>query len=242
MRLTPINHGLTHHSSETVAEKISPKTYEGDHTALTTPQRRWLIQKFPWLSLAAIRINQFMFSEKYQELLIPLYHPCLRVQVGTLLRFYEQMPKTTTDTAQIAKQKSYTYWEQAAAENYSARVCMPLSSLKLAVAPIRVAVVEDYMSAVRLGQYMPTIPLLGTNLNIGVLTCLSGNDTVFCLDGDATAKSVALTQKYGLLFRSAMTIDLGDGADIKDMGDEEFSSFLIAKLDITTPPEGGMCG
>lgn len=89
--------------------------------------------------------------------------------------------------------------------------------------------VEDCLSCLKLWQTGVTaIALLGTKLDDKTALEISKvfRKVVFCLDNDATAKSVELSRKYNLLFDKVSI--LVPPADPKDMQPEELESLLYA--------------
>ena len=89
--------------------------------------------------------------------------------------------------------------------------------------------VEDCLSCLKLWQTGVTaIALLGTKLDDKAALEISKvfRKVVFCLDNDATAKSVELSRKYNLLFDKVSI--LVPPADPKDMQPEELENLLYA--------------
>lgn len=92
-----------------------------------------------------------------------------------------------------------------------------------------VVLVEDCLSALKIGQSgTSAVALLGTKLDDSTAMEISKayRKVVFCLDNDATAKSVELARKYNLLFDKVSI--LVPPADPKDMAPEELENLLYA--------------
>jgi len=92
-----------------------------------------------------------------------------------------------------------------------------------------VYLVEDCLSALRIWQAGgAAIALLGTKLDDKTALEISKvfRNVVFCLDNDATAKSVELSRKYNLLFDKVSI--LVPPVEPKDMQPEELENLLYA--------------
>ncbi len=92
-----------------------------------------------------------------------------------------------------------------------------------------VYLVEDCLSCLKIWQAgRPAIALLGTKLDDNTALEISKvfRKVVFCLDNDATAKSVELSREYNLLFDKVSI--LVPPADPKDMQPEELENLLYA--------------
>lgn len=225
VRLAPGNQGLVP-GADSVRR---PSVFGGTVAPLSTAQRQYLLKKFPWLNLVDLDKEQIALGVEHQELVIPLIHPCTHGRVGTMTRYYEDMPRTT-ETWIKPSTKTRIFWEGPAVDNLAARACMPLTSKKLHPTTHIVAVVEDFWSAMRLGRYIPTIPLLGTNITLATITCVAGDDLLICLDGDATNKAIDLANKYSALFNSVRVVSLKGLPDIKDMQEKDLDPLVVSML------------
>lgn len=82
--------------------------------------------------------------------------------------------------------------------------------------------VEDQVSAAKLGQYVTTVALMGTNLNDTLTGYLSGSGIkhlYIALDADALSTAVSIANKVGVYFDSCSVICLTK--DIKDTSHPE---------------------
>lgn len=87
-----------------------------------------------------------------------------------------------------------------------------------------VVIVEDWLSAARIGQYMPCVALLGTNLALDQVREISSlyDKAVFMLDKDAWSKGYAMCRDYGLMFDDGCVVATWkSGNDPKDMSSSE---------------------
>lgn len=103
-----------------------------------------------------------------------------------------------------------------------------------------VVLVEDIVSARRLGKHYTCIALLGTQLRQDEATLLLDlgiKDVVFVLDADANASAVKQQKEYCLLFRSCYAIRQSkDSPDPKDCDSDEMQ-YLVDLIDHITTGE-----
>ena len=120
--------------------------------------------------------------------------------------------------------KSDLFWDEGPPRYFTARWRLQQHSYRSVV-----YLVEDCLSALKIWQAGgAAIALLGTKLDDKTALEISKvfRNVVFCLDNDATAKSVELSRKYNLLFDKVSI--LVPPADPKDMHPEELENLLYA--------------
>jgi hypothetical protein len=93
-----------------------------------------------------------------------------------------------------------------------------------------VVIVEDMLSAKRVGRHAPCVALLGTNMSHQQAIELAGNykRAVFMLDEDAWSKSVNMATKYNSFFLGGTGFMMWEsGLDPKDMSDAALVEVLL---------------
>ncbi len=85
-----------------------------------------------------------------------------------------------------------------------------------------IVIVEDQISAARIGEHLPCVALLGTAMRAADQLTVRGSKLVVVLDNDATDKGVKLASDLGCAYFPLM------GPDVKDMKELVFQQFLSA--------------
>lgn len=83
-------------------------------------------------------------------------------------------------------------------------------------------IVEDQISAARIGEYLPCVALLGTTMNMADQIAVRTRNPYVVLDNDAVDKGVKLASELGCPYFPLM------GPDVKDMKELVFQQFLSA--------------
>lgn len=114
----------------------------------------------------------------------------------------------------------------------------PLCNLHVADSPVKggpVVLVEDILSATKVGRQARCVALLGTSLNAdGAIRVKQLSTSILvALDGDTwrSGKSLGhkLKEKYGLLFENFSVVRLSN-RDPKEMTDEEIRSVILSGI------------
>ena len=91
-----------------------------------------------------------------------------------------------------------------------------------------VVLVEDILSAMKVGRYAPCVALLGTNISDEIILALKKNydSIVIALDEDATDRAWYFKKKYGLV----MPIKVAPlQRDPKDMSEQEIKEIILCR-------------
>lgn len=158
--------------------------------------------------------NRVRFCSERNRFYLPCYN-MLGVQFGYELKHRDWL-------GPLSGPKSLFY--------FTGEPCAKLHVPKTSVpAEDTIVLVEDTISAIRLGVHVPTGSLLGTNLCSGGVDQLLSRgvrNVYILLDGDATSKAVRLMNKWCLAFDNIVAVPLV-GPDVKDMTDRELDQLLL---------------
>lgn len=200
-----------------------PKTYQWDKRDLGPLERQFFKDNFN-ISESVLEQNGVQFSDELNRVLFPVLTQ-EGYDIGLNARFYEELSDEFVDSANASKysSKSILYIENREAPLLHWPKHRP-ETFDQQGDHIYV-LVEDQVSAMRLGSYMDTCALLGTNLPEDSLKPFVGATAVVCLDGDAYSKSLKIKNKYGFFLKRCIVIDVGD-TDIKDMNEDCFISLI----------------
>ena len=134
--------------------------------------------------------------------------------IGHVARNYEEL------SGMYSKAKSIAYWEDA---NYAKlHFCTYTNADWLYL-------VEDIVSAEKVGEFVDCAALLGTNLSdelVAHIISLGYKKVVLWLDDDAFMKACKLSDRYGLAFPQGVSV-VHTTSDPKDMPFEEIEEIVI---------------
>ena len=180
--------------SQTSAPKFTPKPYYGltgciPHEVLETLEERYELTEDILVQ------NLVTYSPKYHELVLPVF------DVGG--------QRTAVYTKKIEKpadgRKTFLFTERPG----------PYYHIPSIEFSDTLVVVEDPLSAMKLGAFTAAVALLGTSLNQEVALALRQrwSNLVIMLDNDATNKAYEMAKNWGALFHTRVVPMIKDPKD-----------------------------
>jgi len=191
----------------------------------------WYLDYFWWCTADMLHMNGVMWSEKIEAVLYPI-KSMTGTHEGYLARVY---PELVLDARNKRGPKAKAHYETLP-DDYKLTCMM---TPHMAQFEDYVVVMEDFPSALRCNEYVPTCALSGTSIQESTLMELvrAGKKHVcIVLDADATAKAAKMAYTYGLYFHSLTFLPLED-VDPKDMSDDamdELVALIKERLRIET--------
>ena len=173
-------------------------------TRTLTDEHKTFLKRF---NLNDYQIANFRWSFTDDRLVHPIFN-FMGYQIGHVSRSYEELGQTSS-------LKAISYWESHD---------HPKLHFNQVPTEPTVYLVEDIVSALRLGQFVDTIALLGTNLREYEAQHISRfyRNAVIFLDEDANRKAVKMQTKFSLFFETlSLNIRSEGSPDPKDMTDDE---------------------
>lgn len=182
----------------------------------------WLLDWFWWMTPEMLHLNGVLWDEEIERILYPI-KSLTGTHEGYLARRYDD----------LVLRRSNRSGPKALAHYYPMPADYKLTCMMsphMAQFEEYVAVFEDFPSALRCNEYLPSVALSGTSIQEATLMELvkAGKRRVcIVLDADATAKAAKLSYTYGLYFHSLTFVPLQD-KDPKDMSDAAMDKLVAA--------------
>lgn len=189
----------------------------------------WLLFRFPWLDERTLHINGVQWCPDKEKVLYPI-RSIEGVNEGYLARRYDELVICSVNK-RSAKALAYHY---PMPDTYTLTGMMAPNGSKF---EDYVVVYEDFPSALRSNEYLPSIALSGTSLGEATLLSLvkAGKRKVcLVLDADATQKAAAIVHKYSLYFHSFTFVPLldKDPKDLDSAAMEDLITTIRAQLKV----------
>lgn len=206
----------------TTSKIRKPKCHVRDLDAEPLPDDvlDWLLDYFWWMTEDMLMINGVMWSETKECVLYPIKAMTGKHE-GYLIRRYDEL---VLRRANMKGPKAKAYYNSLP-DDYRLTCMM---TPHMAQFEDYVAVFEDFPSALRCNEYLPSCALSGTSIQESTLMELvrAGKRHVcLVLDADATAKAAKMAYTYGLHFHSLTFVPLYD-VDPKDMSDDAMDELV----------------
>lgn len=208
---------------KTVNKKRNPKKLVSElrPTSLPDDVVEWLCEdRFPWLTRDMLYLNNVLWDDCIERVLIPIVS-LTGFEEGLLARKY---PELMLDPANNRGPKASAYFRHMP-EDYA---LTSLIRTRDCVREDYMVVYEDFWSALRSNEFIPSCALSGTSVHESALLNIikAGiKRVVFVLDADAVAKAAKLVQTNTLLFHSVSYVPLS-GKDPKDMTRQEMRALI----------------
>ena len=183
----------------------------------------WLLDYFWWMDEEMLMINGVMWSETTECVLFPIKAMTGRHE-GYLARRYDDL---VLNSRNLRGPKAKAHYNTLPSDY---RLTCMMTPHKAQFEEY-VAVFEDFPSALRCNEYLPSCALSGTSIQESTLMELvrAGKRRLcLVLDADATAKAAKMAYTYGLHFHSITFVPLYD-EDPKDMCDADMDE-LVATI------------
>lgn len=180
----------------------------------------YLLGLFPWMSEKMLHINGVMWSETKEKVLYPI-KSISGFNEGYLARRYDDLVLCTNNKRSAKALAHYN----TIPDDYTLTCSMVPHGAQFDDV---VVVYEDFPSALRSNEYIPSIALSGTSIQESTLMSLvkAGKKKVcIVLDADATAKAAKMVYNYALYFHQLCFVPL-TGCDPKDMSDEAMDKLI----------------
>ena len=181
-----------------------PKPFTGDRSPLPDYAKSFLASKFP-MGIDFFLERGVKYSHFKNRVLYPINN-FRGERYGWVARWYPFVNTTTSA-------KSILYRDTDDVLHFATRPAE------------RMVIVEDWVSAERVGEVVPCVAVLGADLSaqsVELLKSLGVKELTLCLDPDAIAKAVEIKDRLCLEF--TITV-LPVKTDPKDMTPEEFKLF-----------------
>ena len=180
---------------------------------LNAGTRRFFLQKF---GLRSSEIQQFRWAPADGKVAMPILD-FRGYEIGNVLRLY---PELCIEQRQKPR-KAISYW------NSTSIPTLHFQTFKHDVRSI--VLVEDIISAIKIGRHRNCVALLGSHLsekNAQHLLDLGICEVNVALDADAWDKAVKMKRQYSVLFRTFNVLTWENKRDPKDQSDEELLEWL----------------
>lgn len=172
---------------------------------LPDPVYEWLKFKYE-LPRELLDFNSVKYAPKSNRLYMPIYD-IEGMDVGGVAK---SLPEELSEHAKGSipeGPKSLNYWREK-----RPKLHFPFTTLTHSV----VVAVEDHLSAMKVGQFLPSVALMGTSLNAEAAVLLKQcyDHLILMLDPDALKASIKIADDYRSMFKTVDVINMK--ADPKD--------------------------
>ena len=213
----PMVGGFTY-SAEAAIKRKTPKPtlnpYLGKTTSLPDSVVNWLYKTYE-LKQPDVAAQGWTYDERHHRIIMPI-NSYFGYSYGVVAK------KLPLSPYKGAKALNYFDKEEPVKLAYSRTLKQWIGRQD------SIVLVEDIISATKVGKYMNCAALLGTNLTHKQIAFLSAHykEIVMMLDPDAIGKSLLYQKQYGSLFDAFKIVDLK--ADPKDSAHEILAHALLA--------------
>ena len=195
-------------------QKVVLNPYLGATEPLPKSVVTWLSSKYQ-LTAEDIRLQGWVYDSKNNRIIMPI-NSYFGYEYGHVAK------KLPNSPYKGSKAMNYFNKAEPVKLGYSSTVKQWVGRIKTIV------LVEDMISAAKVGRFMNCAALLGTNLTHKQVAFLTAhyNEVIMMLDPDAIGKSLLFSKQYGSLFDSFKIVSLP--ADPKDTTYHDLCAHLLS--------------
>ena len=192
----------------------APKFYQKELRALTQEQRKFFLDSF---SLGAAQVRSIRYAPEDNRFWFPVY-ALNGYEIGGVLRSYVPGAKPKTLSYKFNPTYPFVSW-------YLKHKSKPL------------VIVEDCISAMKVGAVANALALNGTYLSAEVVVMITNmrprpTKVVLALDPDATSKANDILNTYSLFIGNLQMVSLSK--DPKEMTYDEIRRDILGEADISS--------
>jgi hypothetical protein len=192
------------HISRTASSRHHDRTFKYDINQPNSVVRRNLIQRF---GLHASVLNKVKYSYDIARVLYPV-RSAKGNDIGWIARDYPWCPGRKGPENQV---KTLSYIDALYPHMHFTH------PLALHTGHTKAVLVEDWVSAEKVGSFLPAVALLGSHLskdNALYLRHLGVRDLIIWLDADAIGKARSIQHNYNIMFNITIVYSKEDPKDL----------------------------